>query len=383
MTERGQTPTNCRAVTDAHAREENLLECAGRTDVRRAHEHMMIDLRSDTVTKPTDAMRKAMARADVGDDVYGEDPTVNRLQEMAATMFGKKAALFVPSGTMGNQLAIRLHTQPGQEVIVESTAHIVRYEQGAAGALAGVQLHWVTGNRGLITPEQVEAAIRPKEPHTVQTALICLENTHNSGGGTIYPLATIERIRAVAATHDIPMHLDGARLFNAIAATTLPPAAYAQHFDTLSVCLSKGLGAPVGSLLLMNDQTLLDKAKRLRRMYGGAMRQSGILAAAGIYALEHHIGRLKVDHDHAKQLARQLHQIPTVRINPHDVDTNIVIFQVVGHRLGPPAIIAALKQEGLLINAIGNNSFRAVTHLDISSAMTEEACEIFTRVLGD
>jgi len=177
--------------------------------------------------------------------------------------------------------------------------------------------------------------------------------------------------------------LDGARLFNAIAATTLPPAAYAQHFDTLSVCLSKGLGAPVGSLLLMNDQTLLDKAKRLRRMYGGAMRQSGILAAAGIYALEHHIGRLKVDHDHAKQLARQLHQIPTVRINPHDVDTNIVIFQVVGHRLGPPAIIAALKQEGLLINAIGNNSFRAVTHLDISSVMTEEACEIFTRVLGD
>ena len=343
----------------------------------------MIDLRSDTVTKPTDAMRKAMARAEVGDDVYGEDPTVNRLQEMAATMFGKKAALFVPSGTMGNQLAIRLHTQPGQEVIVESTAHIVRYEQGAAGALAGVQLHWVTGNRGLITPEQVEAAIRPKEPHTVQTALICLENTHNCGGGTIYPLATIERIRAVAAAHDIPMHLDGARLFNAIAATTLPPAAYAQHFDTLSVCLSKGLGAPVGSLLLMNDQSLLDKAKRLRRMYGGAMRQSGILAAAGIYALEHHIGRLKVDHDHAKQLARQLHQIPTVRINPHDVDTNIVIFQVVGHRLGPPAIIAALKQEGLLINAIGNNSFRAVTHLDISSVMTEEACEIFTRVLGD
>ncbi|MEK7351571.1 MAG: threonine aldolase family protein, partial [Nitrospirota bacterium] len=166
----------------------------------------MIDLRSDTVTKPSDAMRKAMARAEVGDDVYGEDPTVNRLQEMMAAMFGKKAALFVPSGTMGNQLAIRLHTQPGQEVIVESTAHIVRYEQGAAGALAGVQLHWVTGNRGLISPDQVEAAIRPKEPNTVQTGLICLENTHNSGGGTIYPLATIERIRSVAATHGIPMH---------------------------------------------------------------------------------------------------------------------------------------------------------------------------------
>jgi threonine aldolase len=344
---------------------------------------MMIDLRSDTVTKPTEAMRQAMARADVGDDVYGEDPTVNRLQDMVATMFGKKAALFVPSGTMANQLAIRLHSQPGQEVIVESKSHIVRYEQGAAGALAGVQLHWVVGARGLISADQVEAAVRPNEPHTIQTALICLENTHNSGGGTIYPLATIERIRAVANTHGIPMHLDGARLFNAIVATTLPPGSYAQHFETLSVCLSKGLGAPAGSLLMMNDLTLLDKAKRLRRMYGGAMRQSGILAAAGIYALEHHVGRLKVDHDHAKQLARRLQQIPTVKINSQDVDTNIVIFDVIGHRLTPPAIVAALKQEGVLINAIGGASFRAVTHLNISSAMTEEACEIFTRVLAN
>lgn len=211
-------------------------------DLSPTHGHCMIDLRSDTVTKPTGAMRKAMTSAEVGDDVYGEDPTVNRLQEMAAAMFGKKAALFVPSGTMGNQIAIRLHTQPGQEVIVESKAHIVRYEQGAAGALTGVQLHWVVGNRGLITAEQVETTIRPTDSYTIQTGLICLENTHNSGGGTIYPLATIERIRALANTHRIPMHLDGARLFNAIAATTLPPAAYAQHFDTLSVCLSKGLG---------------------------------------------------------------------------------------------------------------------------------------------
>ena len=343
----------------------------------------MIDLRSDTVTKPTKAMREAMARADVGDDVYGEDPTVNRLQEMTAAMFGKKAALFVPSGTMANQLAIRLHTQPGQEVIVESKAHIVRYEQGAAGALAGVQLHWVMGNRGLISAEQVEAAVRPKDPHTVQTALICIENTHNNGGGTIYPLATIERIRTVATAHGIPMHLDGARLFNAIAATGLPPASYAQHFETLSVCLSKGLGAPVGSLLLMNDLALLEKAKRLRRMYGGAMRQSGILAAAGIYALEHHVARLKVDHDHAAQLARRLQLIPTVRINPHDVDTNIVIFDVIGHRLNTMAIVAALKKEGVLINAIGGDSFRAVTHLDISKTMTEEACAIFAHVLAN
>jgi len=341
----------------------------------------IIDLRSDTVTKPTEAMREAMAKAEVGDDVYGEDPTVNRLQDMAAGLLGKKAALFVPSGTMANQLAIRIQTQPGQEVIAESKAHIVRYEQGAAAALAGVQLHWVIGDRGIIGPEQVEAAIRPKDPYSIQTALICLENTHNSGGGTIYPLATIERIRAVAAAHRVPMHMDGARLFNAVAATTLPPAAYAQHFETVSLCLSKGLGAPAGSLLLTNDPALIDKAKRFRRMYGGAMRQAGILAAAGIYALEHHVGRLKDDHDNAKRLARKLQQISAITINPQHVDSNIVIFDVVGHKLTPPAIVAALKQDGVLINAIGGTSFRAVTHLDVSTKQIDAAVEAFARVL--
>ena len=342
----------------------------------------MIDLRSDTVTKPTAAMRKAMAQAEVGDDVYGEDPTVNRLQDMAAALLGKKAALFVPSGTMANQLAIRLHTQPGQEIIVERNAHIVRYEQGAAGALAGVQLHWVEGDRGVIGPEQIEAAIRPKDPYSIQTGLICLENTHNSGGGTIYPLATIERIRAVASAHAIPMHLDGARLFNAVAATTLPPAAYATHFETVSFCLSKGLGAPAGSLLITNDLGWIEKAKRFRRMYGGAMRQAGILAAAGIYALEHHVDRLKEDHTNAKRLARKLQQIPTVTINPQHVDTNIVIFDVIGHRMTPAALVASLKQEGVLINAIGGTSFRAVTHLDVSAQAIDRACDVFAKVLG-
>jgi threonine aldolase len=343
----------------------------------------VIDLRSDTVTKPSDPMRKAMARAEVGDDVYGEDPTVNRLQEMAAAMLGKKAALFVPSGTMANQLSIRIQTQPGQEVIVESKSHIVRYEQGAAGALSGVQLNWVTGDRGLMTAEQIEAAIRPKDPYSISTALICLENTHNAGGGTIYPLSTIERIRAVAIRHGIPMHLDGARLFNAVAATTLPPASYAQNFETVSLCLSKGLGAPVGSLIVTNDPTLIDKAKRFRRMYGGAMRQAGILAAGGIYALEHNIGRLKEDHENAKRLARKLQQIAAVSINLQHVDTNIVIFDVINHRLSPAALVAALKQEGVLINAIGGTSFRAVTHLDISSKQIDAAAEIFARVLGN
>ena len=342
----------------------------------------MIDLRSDTVTKPSDAMRKAMARAEVGDDVYGEDPTVNRLQDMAAAMLGKKAALFVPSGTMANQLSIRIQTQPGQEVIVESKSHIVRYEQGAAGALSGVQLHWVTGERGIMTAEQIEAAIRPKDPYSIRTALICLENTHNAGGGTIYPLSRIERIREVALRHGLPMHLDGARLFNAVAATTLPPTSYAQNFETVSLCLSKGLGAPVGSLILTNDSTLIEKARRFRRMYGGGMRQAGILAAAGIYALEHNIGRLREDHDNAKRLARKLQQIPSVSINLQYVDTNIVIFDVDNHRHSPTALVTALKQEGVLINAIGGSSFRAVTHLDVSAKQIDEAAEIFVRVLG-
>ena len=342
----------------------------------------MIDLRSDTVTMPTEGMRHAMARADVGDDVYGEDPSVNRLQDMAAAMLGKRAALFVPSGTMANQLAIRTQSQPGQEVIVESTCHIVRYEQGAAGALAGVQLHWVAGERGLMTAQQVEAAIRPKDAHSIQTALICLENTHNAGGGTIYSLSTIEKIRTIAVKLRIPMHLDGARLLNAVAATTLPPAAYAQHFETVSLCLSKGLGAPVGSLLISSNLELIERARRFRRMYGGAMRQAGILAAAGIYALEHHVGRLKDDHEHAKKFARLLQHIPSVRIAPQHVDTNIVIFEIVDERRTAADIVSMLKERGVLINAIGGARYRAVTHLNISSKQIDEAATAFSRVLA-
>lgn len=359
-----------------------MLECAGLDVLSRGERQRMIDLRSDTVTTPTDGMRKAMARAEVGDDVYGEDPTVNRLQDMAAALLGKRAALFVPSGTMANQLAIRSQTQPGQEVIVESKSHIVRYEQGAAGALAGVQLHWVTSDHGIMTAEQVEAAIRPKDPYSIPTALICLENTHNAGGGTIYPLSTIEKIRTIAVKHGIPMHLDGARLFNAVAATTLPPTSYAQHFETVSMCLSKGLGAPVGSLLISSDQQVIDRARRFRRMYGGAMRQAGILAAAGIYALEHHVARLKDDHDHAKKLARLLQQIPSVQIAPQHVETNIVIFEVIDQRRSPAELVTALKEQGVLINAIGGWSFRAVTHLNVSAKQIDEAGAIFTRVLA-
>lgn len=229
--------------------------------------------------------------------------------------------------------------------------------------------------------EQVEAAIRPKDPHSIPTALICLENTHNAGGGTIYPLSTIEKIRTVAVKHGIPMHLDGARLMNAVAATTLPPAAYAQHFETVSMCLSKGLGAPVGSLLVSSDQQIIDRVRRFRRMYGGAMRQAGILAAAGIYALEHHITRLTEDHTHAKKLARQLQQIPSVQVVPQHVETNIVIFQIADQRRSPAEIVAALKHEGVLINAIGGPSYRAVTHLNVSAKQIDEAGTVFARVL--
>lgn len=341
----------------------------------------MIDLRSDTVTRPSQAMRDAMARAPVGDDVYGEDPTVNRLQDMLAGLLGKAAALFVPSGTMANQLSIRAHTQPGQEVIVESTAHIVRYEQGAASALSGVQLHWVRGERGLLTAEQIETAIRPRDPHTLPTALICLENTHNSGGGSIYPLAMIAAIRSVAQRHGVPMHLDGARLFNAVVATGVSVADYARHFDTVSVCLSKGLGAPVGSLIATNDLILIDKLRRFRRMYGGAMRQAGILAAAGIYALEHNIERLTEDHRHANRLAQILHKIPSVSLNPAHVETNIIVFEVEDNGRSPAEIVAGLRQDGVLINAIGGRRFRAVTHLDISSDNIEEAGQVFTATL--
>ena len=341
----------------------------------------MIDLRSDTVTKPSLAMREAMARAEVGDDVYGEDPTVNQLQARGATLVGKKAALFVPSGTLGNQLCLRAQAEPGREVIVERHSHIVRYEQGAAAALAGVQLHGVNGAQGLMTAEQVEAAIRPRDAYSNQTALICLENTHNAGGGTIYPLALIQGIRAVASTHNIPMHLDGARLFNAVVASGISAADYARHFETVTFCLSKGLGAPVGSLIATDDEGLLERVRRFRRMYGGAMRQAGILAAAGLYALEHHIQRLTEDHANAKRLAGLLAQVPAVSISPDAVQTNILFFDVHSPRLSMPEFVATLKREGVLLNAVGAKTCRAVTHLDVSADAIEHAADIVARVL--
>lgn len=340
----------------------------------------MIDLRSDTVTKPSPAMREAMAQAEVGDDVFGEDPTVNRLQETAAGLLGKEAALFVPSGTMANQLAVRLHTKPGDEIIVEAGAHVVRYESGAAAALSGVQTCWLPGIRGILQPDQIEAAIRPPDYHNPPTTLICLENTHNRGGGTVYPLPTIQAIRKVAEGRGIAMHLDGARLFNAVVATGIAGAEYARPFETVSFCLSKGLGAPVGSLIC-SDRERITKLRRLRKMFGGGMRQAGILAAAGLFALKHNIERLAEDHLHAKRLAGALAELPGVRINPEHVETNIVVFDISETRRTADEILMVLKAEGLLLVPFSQTTLRAVTHLDVSSDQIDQACAILKKVL--
>ncbi|WP_447968849.1 threonine aldolase family protein [Nitrospira sp. M1] len=338
----------------------------------------MIDLRSDTVTKPSPAMREVMAQADVGDDVYGEDPTVNRLERMAAGLLGKDAGLFVPSGVMGNQLCIRLHTRPGDEVIVESLSHIIRYEGGSASSLSGVQLRCVPGVRGILAAQDVKAVIRKPDIHNPSTSLLCIEQTHNCGGGTVYPLSTIHELAEVARSHGLALHLDGARLFNAVAATGISAAEYARPFGTVSFCLSKALGAPVGSLIV-SDGEHMTALRRLRKMFGGGMRQVGILAAAGIYALEHHVGRLREDHQHAKQLAQVLSEIPGVQCNPAEVETNMVLFHV-EEKLGTTdELLAQCREAGVLLNAVGDRSFRVVTHLDVSTEDIEDAGRMFTK----
>jgi len=342
----------------------------------------VIDLRSDTVTKPTAAMREAMARAEVGDDVYGEDPTVNRLEAMAADLLGKEAGLFVPSGVMGNQLAIRLHTRPGDEVIIEGTSHIIRYEGGSASSLSGVQLCCVPGSRGLLSPEAVEAVIRPRELHFPPTTLLCLEQTHNVGGGSVYPFRTMERIVEVGRKQGLALHLDGARLFNAVIKTGVSAAEHARLFDTVSFCLSKGLGAPVGSMIV-SDRDRIARLRRLRKVFGGGMRQVGILAAAGIYALEHHINRLAEDHENAKRLAQSLATIPGVMVDVEATETNMVLYKVPQAKDSTDVILRKCKEAGLLFNAVGDRAFRLVTHLDVTSGDVAEAGKIFSRVLAD
>lgn len=338
-----------------------------------------VDLRSDTVTRPTPAMRKAMAGAEVGDDVFGEDPTIHRLQERAAELVGKEAALFVPSGIMANQLAVRLLTQPGDEVIIEAQAHIFHYEAGAGGALSGVQFYCLPGRRGILEVDQVAEAIRTDEYYLPPTRLICLENSHNRGGGTVYPLEKIRAISRIAKRRGVAMHLDGARIFNASIASGITADEYTRPFDTVSFCLSKGLGAPVGSLICTTADRI-PKLRRLRRMFGGGMRQAGILAAAGLYALKHNIKRLEEDHVHAKKLATALADLPGISIHPDHVETNIVIFDIAKTRYRPEQAVEALKKQGVLVVPFGKTLLRAVTHLDVRSKDIEKAIKVFRKI---
>ena len=333
-----------------------------------------IDLRSDTVTRPSPKMREAMASAEVGDDVYGEDPTVNALESRAAEIFGREAALFVPTGSMGNQIAIRLHTQHGQEVVCEARAHVLDWEMGMVAAYAGCQLRTVQAERGMLTWDLVREAVRPNSDFRSPTGLICVENTHNMAGGTVTPLQNLQAIWAGARTLGLPVHLDGARVFNAAAALGIGVRELTSGFDTVMFCLSKGLGAPVGSMLV-GSQADMDRARCFRKALGGGMRQAGILAAAGLTALEENTGRLTEDHANARILAECIAQCPAATIDLSAVQTNIVIFRLTSGEDGA-AFCAALKQKGVLASPISPRAVRFVTHLDVSRAQCEQAARI-------
>jgi len=341
----------------------------------------LIDLRSDTVTKPTPDMRKVMAEAEVGDDVYGEDPTMNALQEKVAKLLGKESAIFVPTGTMANQLAIKAHTQPGDEMIIEATSHAYTFEGGGGAALSGVQCYTLRGERGILDASQIEAAIRPSDHHYAITRLISIENTHNRGGGSIYPIEKMRDIYQLAKSKGLTVHLDGARLWNVSVATGIRLHKYAQYADSVSVCLSKGLGAPVGSLVA-GSKVYIDRVHRFRKMFGGGMRQAGILAAAGIYAIDHHFERLAEDHQNAKRLALGLKEIKGISIEQEPVETNIIIFDVCGTGKTPAQVRDTMKKEGVLMNAVSPTQIRLLTHLDVTRKDIDTALKAFRKVLG-
>ncbi len=334
----------------------------------------MIDLRSDTVTRPSEGMRQAMYEAEVGDDVYGEDPTVNRLQERMADRLGTEAALFVPSGTMANQICLHVLTDPGEEVILERGAHVFNYESGAAGILSGLQLHPIDGENGLLAPEQIEAAIRPEAVVAPRTRVVSVENTANKAGGVVYPLDRIEAIADTARTHDLHLHLDGARLWNASAAHDVPEQNYTAPFDLTWVALSKGLGAPAGSIIA-GPEPLIEEARRARKQFGGGMRQAGILAAAGLYALEHHRPHLADDHEKAQHLAETIAALPAFDLDVDAVETNIIIFEVTEGTA--ESVVETLEDDDVLLTPFGPTTVRATTHRDVSMDEIERAAEIF------
>lgn len=338
----------------------------------------LIDLRSDTVTKPSEGMRKAMYDAEVGDDVFKEDPTVNKLEEYAAELFGKEAALFVPSGVMGNQICINVLTNPGDEVICERNAHIFNYESGSPAKLSGVQLMPVDSENGIMNPEDVEKAICPAAAYYMaRTKLISIENTHNNGGGVIQPVENIIAIKSIVRKYNFFYHLDGARIWNAHVKTKIPLSGYGMHFDSISCCLSKGLGAPVGSIIL-GSKDFITEAFRVRKGLGGGMRQAGIIAAAGLFALQNNMERLFEDHLNAKELASALAENPNIEINMNMVQTNIIIFKPL--RLSVEDAVNKCKEKGLLFSIVRADSIRAITHLDISKEDIEKAKQIIDEV---
>lgn len=341
---------------------------------------MPLDFRSDTVTRPTPAMRAAMAAAEVGDDVFGDDPSVHRLERRVAELLGKETAVFVPSGTMSNLIGVLVHCGRGDEFLCDAGCHIYNYEQSGYAQIGAVAARPVEGRFGALTVEQLEPLVRPENDHQVRTRLVCLENTHNRGGGSIYPYEQLAEVCRWAHGRGLTTHLDGARLWNAAAATGIPLAKWAGHFETVSVCFSKGLGAPVGSALA-GPGDLIRKARRLRKVVGGGMRQAGVLAAAALYAVDHHQTRLAEDHAHAQALAEAVRGCPGLTLNP-EPETNIVIFEV-DPALGTAAQFAErLAAQGLMMLAVGPRAVRAVTHLDLSGDDLEQACQVLRDVAG-
>jgi threonine aldolase len=333
-----------------------------------------VELRSDTFTKPSPAMRRAMAEAEVGDDVFGEDPTVNALQDSVASMFGKDAALFVPTGTMGNETAIRVLTNPGDDVVINEQAHIVALELGAAATISHVVMRTVRGDRGIMDPDDVAAMIRPPSPLFSHTTLVCVENTHNYGGGTVWPMDTFRAVAKVAHERDCRVFLDGARIFNASAASGVPVSDYAAEVDALSFCFSKGLGAPIGSMLV-GDAGFITDARKVRRMLGGGMRQVGVIAAAAAYALQHNVDRLAEDHANARRLAEGFADASPGCVDPATVETNIVVIE-----LGDGDAVAVsgrMWEAGVRIYPTGAHRLRAVTHLDVDREGVERAIVAF------
>ncbi|HJS98541.1 MAG TPA: GntG family PLP-dependent aldolase [Terriglobales bacterium] len=341
----------------------------------------IVDLRSDTVTRPTPEMRQAMAEAEVGDDVYGEDPTINRLEQRAAEVFQREAAIFVPSGTMGNQIAIKVHTNPGQEIICEERAHIFNYEMAMLAHFSGCVARPVPATDGILSWERIERVMAPKIYYRAQTGLISLENTHNMAGGTVYPPAVFEDICERAHQAGLPVHLDGARVFNAAAALGKSVAEIGRKADSIMFCLSKGLGAPVGSLLVGN-RTFVDQARVYRKSLGGGMRQAGVLAAAGLIALEKMPARLGEDHANAKFLAAGLAQVPGIRLDASKVATNILVFNVAGTGMTSFDVCKKLSERGVLASGIDAEHIRMVTHLDVDRAGCARALEAVQAICG-